>query len=196
MQDGEWQVTGSVHNNSVLLLLIPYSFPAPAWVLPQAAVLQDKPAAPWGFKRLWFLQEIPACSRIGSSTGCSAGICSMVAFHGLQGNICSTMVSPGAVVEALFGYLEHLLLISCSHFNAPRAVSHFSPSLLNDRQHFTLSYIRDHRGTPILPWGSAAPCNGSIEEAPASLHRSHSCSHCCQCLYTSTWYIYGVDTMA
>lgn len=52
--------------------------PAPERVLSWAAVLHDKPTPSWALHRPEIFQDISICFGMGSSTGCSADICSTV----------------------------------------------------------------------------------------------------------------------
>lgn len=106
-------------------------FPAPVWVLPQTAVLQDKPTPAWApLHRETFLLGGPAPS--GASRDCSflhviptcSGMRSSMDSHA---NICSAMVSP--CIRGISALV--LTAPSCSHLGIHSTGSHmFFPSLL------------------------------------------------------------------
>jgi len=102
--------------------------PAPMWILPQAAVLRDKPTPAWT-PLVWepFLSGGPASSWALQGLQFSSGNTHLLwceVLHGRPWGTCSTMASPGTARGSLPRRPQPLLSSSCSHPGTRRAGAH------------------------------------------------------------------------
>lgn len=99
-EDYDQSIRGPLCQSFLLTSLLPL---LRCGCFPWVAVIQNKPASAWALDRLHFLHKICSCSRVRSSMTALWVIAPPWSLYGLHGNICFSVVTPGAARDPCWG---------------------------------------------------------------------------------------------